>query len=114
MHYFFSDLITTLTYVLIDNFCPCLVLWLPKAKDYSTAVGENIIATTKIRNNYGVIQSIIHNIGLFSIAPCKIITFNPLSILFGISTLLLFDGFLSKVITLPSIAIAIVAALSRS
>ena len=24
------DLMTTLTYVLIDNFCPCFFLWLPK------------------------------------------------------------------------------------
>ena len=54
-------------------------------------VGENIIATTKIRNNYGPIQSFIfRNIGLFSIIPCKVITLNPLCILFGISFLLLF------------------------
>ena len=59
-------------------------------------VGENIIATTKIRNNYGAIQSFIFpiycesNIGLFYIAPCKVITLNPLCILFGISSLLLF------------------------
>ena len=50
-------------------------------------VGKNIIATTKIRNNYGAIQSFIFqycyiNIGLFSIAPCKVITINPLCILF--------------------------------
>ena len=31
-----------------------------------------------------------NNIGLFSIAPCKVITLNPLYILFGISSLLLF------------------------
>ena len=55
-------------------------------------VDENIIATTKIRNDYGAIQSFIFhcNIGLFSIASCKVITLNPLCILFGISTLLLF------------------------
>ena len=39
----------------------------------------------------------ISNIGLFSIAPCKVITLNPLCILFCISSLLFFDGPLSKV-----------------
>jgi hypothetical protein len=58
-------------------------------------VGENIIATTKIRNNYAAIKSFIsqycdRNIGLFYIISCKVITLNPLCILFGISTLLLF------------------------
>ena len=78
-------------------------------------VGENNIATTKIRNNYVAIQSFIfRNIGLFSIVSCKVITHNPLCILFSISSLLLFDGPLSKVIALPTIAIAIVVALSRS
>ena len=38
----------------------------------------------------------------FSIAPCKVITLNP----FRISSLLLFDVSLSKVIALPTIAIA--------
>ena len=62
--------------------------------EYNTA-GENIIATTKIRNNYGAIQSFIFqycdsNIGLYSIAPSKVITLNPLCILFGFSSLLLF------------------------
>ena len=52
-------------------------------------VGENIIATTKIRNYYGAIQSFIFsNFGLFSLAPCEFITLNPLSILFGIHSLL--------------------------
>ena len=44
-------------------------------------------------------------IGLFFIAPCKVIILNPLCILFSISSLLLFDGSLSKVIALPTIAI---------
>ena len=57
--------------------------------------GENIISTTKIRNNYGAIQSFIFrycdsNIGLFFIASCKVIRVNHLWILFGISSLLLF------------------------
>ena len=42
-------------------------------------VGENIIVTTKIRNNYVAIQHSFFkycdsNIGLFSIASCKVIT----------------------------------------
>jgi hypothetical protein len=48
----------------------------------TNTVGENIIATIKIRKNYDAIQSFIFqycdtNIGLFSIAPCKVITLNP-------------------------------------
>ena len=84
---------------------------------YLCTVGENIIATTKIRNNYGAIKSFIFqycesNIELFSITSCKFITLNPLCILFGISSF--FDGFLSKVIAFPTIAIALVVALSCS
>ena len=45
----------------------------------------------------------ISNILLFFIAPYKVITFNPLYFFFDIS--------LSKVIALPTIAIAIVVAL---
>ena len=42
--------------------------------------------------------------GLFSIAPCKVITLNPLCILFCFSSLLLFWWLsLSKVIALPTI-----------
>ena len=83
-------------------------------------VGENIIVTTKIQNDYGVIQSLIfdyycyHNIGLFSIATCRVITLNPLCILFCISFCFFFDGSLSKVIALPTIAIVLVVALSCS
>ena len=44
----------------------------------------------------------------------KVIALNLLCILFGISSLLLFLIALSKVIALPTIAIAIVVALSRS
>ena len=58
------------------------------AMQLRVTVGENIIATTKIPNNCSAIQSF--NIGLFSIAPCKVITLDPLCILFGISSLLLF------------------------
>ena len=88
-------------------------------RDAVYTVGENIIATTKIRNNYvssnhSFFQYCDSDIGLFSIAPCKVINFNPFCILFGISSLPFFDGSLSKVIALPTIAIAIVVALSRS
>ena len=88
-------------------------------------------------SNHSCFQYCDSNIGLFSIVPSKVITLNPLCILFGISSFsLLFlvklsllihfasflvsvlcffsDGFLSKVIALPTIAIAIVVALSRS
>ena len=61
-------------------------------------VGENIIATTKIRNNYGAIKFFL------SIAPCKVTTLNPLCILFCIISLF-FYGSLSKVIALPTIAV---------
>ena len=63
------------------------------------AVGENIIATPKIQNNYGATQSFIiqyydSNIGLFFIAPCKVMTLNPLCILFNLVSVLcfFFDG----------------------
>ena len=55
---------------------------------YITA-GENIIATTKIRNNYSAIQ-LLNFLNFFYVAPCKVITLNPLCILFCISSLLLF------------------------
>ena len=67
-----------------------------------------------VPSNHSFFKYCDSNIGLFSIAPCKVITLNPLCILFCISSLLLFDGSLSKVIALPTIAIAIVVALSRS
>ena len=51
---------------------------------------RNIIATTKLRNNYGAIQSWFFqycdsNIGLFFIASCIVITLNPFCIRFVIS-----------------------------
>ena len=55
-------------------------------------------------SNHLFFQYCDSNIVLFSIAPCKVITLNPHRILFV--------GFLSKVIALPTIAIAIVVALS--
>ena len=43
-----------------------------------------------VPSNHSFFQYCDSNIGLFSIAPCKVITLNPLCILFGISSLLLF------------------------
>ena len=79
--------------------------------------GENIIATTKknmLPSNHSFYQYCDSNIGLFSIAPCKVINFNPFAS-FMVSVLcFFFDGSFSKVIALPTIAKAIVVALSRS
>ena len=61
---------------------------------FLSTVGENIIATTKIRNNYGAIQSFIFPI--FSIASCKVITLNPFCILFGIIFFFFFMAFFLK------------------
>ena len=49
---------------------------------------------TMLPSNHSFLQYCDSNIGLFTIAPCKVITLNP----FCISSLLLFDGSLSKVI----------------
>jgi hypothetical protein len=43
-------------------------------------------------SNHSFFQYCDSNIGLFSIAPYKVITFNPLCILLRISSLLLFDA----------------------
>ena len=60
-----------------------------------------------VPSNHSFFQYCDSNIGLFSITHCKVITLNPLCILFVISSLLLFDCFLSKVIALPTIAIVV-------
>ena len=87
-------------------------------------VGENIIGTNKIWNNYGAIHyfffskiaiaifKVINfgNIILFSIAPCEVIVLNLLCFIYCISSLLLFLISLSKVIALSTIMIAIVVA----
>ena len=67
-----------------------------------------------IISNYSFCQYCDSNIELFSIAPCKVITLNPLCILFVSVLRFFFDGLLSKVIALPTIAIVIVVALSCS
>ena len=61
-----------------------------------------------VPHNHSFFQYCDSNIGLFSIAPCKVITLNLLCI----SSLLLFLWLsLSKVIALPTIAITKVVAL---
>ena len=64
-----------------------------------------------VPSNCSVFQYCDSNIGTFTIAPCKVITLNLLYFIYGISSLLLFLIALSKVIALPTIAIAIVQAL---
>ena len=51
------------------------------------------------------------NIGLFSIAPCKVIVLILFASFFASVLSFFFDGFLSKVIALPTTAIAIVVAI---
>ena len=65
-------------------------------------------------SNHSFFQYCESNIRLFSIAPCKVITLLTLFASFFLSVLcFFFDGSLSKVIALLTIAIAIVVALSR-
>ena len=71
--------------------------------------GENIIAPIKIQNNYGAIQSLI-----FSAASCKVITLNPLCILFNISSLLLFLMTLSLKLSLYQLLLLQALAKSNS
>ena len=65
-------------------------------------------------SNHLFFQYCDSNIGLFSIAACKVITLYPLSIFFWYHFFASFLTALSKIIALPTIAIAIVVALSRS
>ena len=65
---------------------------------FGFTVGENIIDTPKMRNNYGSIQLFIFI--LFSINPCKIIALIIFCLIFGISSLLLFLSALPKVTTI--------------
>jgi hypothetical protein len=90
-----------------------------KIFEINCTVGENIIATTKyeiimLTSNQSFFQYCDSNIGLFFIAPCKVITLNPLCIFFLSVLCFFFDGSLSKVIALSTNAIATVVALSRS
>ena len=78
---------------------------------YICTVGENIIATIKMRNNYGAIQ--------FSNIAIAILDFSLSLLILSASFLVsvicfFFDGPLSKVIALPTIATAIVVALLSS
>ena len=63
-------------------------------------VDENIIRASKMRNN-------------FASVPCKAIALNLLCFIFGIISLILYFIYLSKVITLPNVAIAICVALKN-
>ena len=72
-------------------------------------VGENVIATTKIQNNYVAIQSFISLLPLVKLSLLIIFAYFLVSVL-----CFFFDGLYSKVIALPTIAIAIVVALSWS
>ena len=67
-----------------------------------------------VLSNYSFFQDYYSNIGLFSIAPYKVIALNLRCFIYGISSLLLFLIALSKVIALQTIALAIVVAFSRS
>ena len=67
-----------------------------------------------VPSNYSFFQYCDGNIRLFSIATCKVIDLYLLCLFFGISSLLLFLIALPKFIAPPTIAIAIIVALSRS
>jgi hypothetical protein len=67
-----------------------------------------------VPSNHSFLQYCDINIGFFSTAYCKVVTINPICILFVSVLCFFFDGSLSKVIALPTIAIDIVVALSHS
>ena len=72
----------------------------------NSIVGGNIIATTKIRNNYGAIQSIIFPIlrqQYWTFLYCSLLSYHPYSFLVSVLCFF-FDSPLSKVIALPTIA----------
>ena len=87
------------------------LLYIQSAKILLLPPKYEIIMVPSDHSNFQYCDS---NIGLFSIAPCKVITLNPLCIIFVSVLCFFFNGSLSKVIALPTIAIAIVVALSRS
>ena len=58
-----------------------------------------------LSSNHLFFQYCDSNIGLFSIAPCKVITLNRLASFFVSVLCFFFNGSLSKVIALPTIAI---------
>ena len=75
-------------------------------------VGENIIATTKIGNNYGAIQSFIFPNIAIEILDFSLLLLVKLSLLilfapFLVSVLcFFFDGSLSKVIVFPTVPLS--------
>ena len=64
--------------------------------------------------NHSNFQYCDSNIGLFSIALCKVITLNHFAYFLVSVPCFFFYAFLSKVIALPIIAIAMVVTLSHS
>ena len=75
-YYKFHTILKSLfTLYLLMQILPCFVI----LDNINITVGENIIATTKILNNYGTIQSNFQysdsNIGISSIAPSLLILF---------------------------------------
>ena len=89
-------------------------------KTWEVQSAKNTIGATKMRNNFGTLESVIFsNIAIvildFSLLLLvKLFALNLLCFIYGISFLLLFLIPLSKVITLPTITIARVVALSHS
>ena len=82
---------------------PGKCLWL----NLQVTVSKNIIATTKIQNNYGAIQSLIFPI--FSLLLLVKLSLLILFASFLVSVFcFFFDSFLSKIISLPTIAVAII------
>ena len=91
--------------ILDDKKCIKTVLWFWSNRLIST-VGENIIATTKIRNNYGAIKSLIFFKFAIAILDFSLLLLVKLSLLILFVSFLVsvnwffFDGSLSKVIAL--------------
>ena len=73
--------------------------WKPGHEEYSYSIQTQSLKILLLPAKYEIIMVPSNHsffkycdsyIGLFSIAPCKVIILNPLCILFGISSLLLF------------------------
>ena len=74
-------------------------------------VGEILLLPPKyeiimVPSNHSVFQYCGSNIGLFYIAPCNVITLNPLASFLVSVLCFFFNRSLSKVIALPNIAIS--------
>ena len=109
---YYSD--TAFGYFLLRFYDPILIIVRVEAVQST----KNIIGPPKyeiimVPSNFFLILYCDSNIGLFSIASCKVITLNLLCFIDSISSFLFFLIALSKVIALPTIVIAIVVVLSR-